>query len=391
MKQADVFKLGDGKHLDGAGLYLFVRNDGKYRTWYFQMKIGGKRKTRGLGSASAVTLAAARARAQRIRAAIADGATWDAATGRTVDQAPEAHLFRDVAAAAIENKIELAQYKEEKTAVRMRQVVSKYALPAFGSKDVAQIDRADVIDVLRPLWYGQPDTGRRLRSHLEMIFDYAIVRGWAEANPAVWKGSVSLFLPELRKVSRTVHRDALTLPELKKAVSILRTRPGFLASATLFGILTGTRVVEFCKARWDEIDEDAAVWSCSPDHRKGHHETPFRVPLSRQALDLLRRLPRSTECLFPGTVGTHVSLGSPRVLLQTIVGRKTTMHGCRSTFKDWAVEAGFPDHLSEKALSHAVGDEVERAYLRTDMLEQRRELMQAWADELFGNSAETSQ
>ena len=392
MKQSDVFKLPDGKHLDAAGLYLFVRGDGKYRSWYFQMKIGGRRKTAGLGSATAVTLTAARLRAQRIRAAVASGKTWDEATGKTVDQAPESHLFRNVSEAALSNYELLAQYKDTATSRRVRQIISDYAMPALGSKDVAAISRTEIVEVLRPLWFDHSDTATRLRCILERILDYAVVQGWALSNPAVWKGSVSLFLPAPKKVSKTVHRDALSLLELKSVVAALRKRLGFLSSATLFGILTGTRVVEFCKARWDEIDEDAAVWSCSPDHRKGHHDAPFRVPLSRQALDILSAIPRSDSgYIFQGRVGAHIALGSPRLLLIKLASRKTTMHGCRSTFKDWAVEAGFPDHLSEKALSHVVGNEVERAYLRTDMLEQRRELMQAWADELFGDSAETSQ
>ena len=384
MKQAEVMRLPDGKYSAGDGLYLFVSGNGSRRSWVYRQMINGKRKEVGLGSASSITLAIAKTRASKLREALARGISIKDALGRTED-IEEVHMFRDVAAAAIENKCRVTQYKEgSKSEHRMRQILVDYALPVFGAREIGSITRDEIVECLQGLWFEHPETGKRLRGYLEMVFDYAVVNGWIQLNPAIWKGGIALFLPTRRKVQKTEHWKALTFNELKQAVGILRQKKGVGAAAILFGILTASRAVEFCKARWDEIDEDAAVWSCSPDHRKGDHEVPHRVPLPKQAMEILASLPRENEYLFPGQAGAHIALGSPRLMLRKACGKETTMHGCRSTFKDWATEAGYPDAMSEKQLSHQVGTEVERAYLRTDMLDQRRGMMQAWADELFG-------
>ena len=159
--------------------------------------------------------------------------------------------------------------------------------------------------------------------------------------------------------------------------------------AILFGILTASRTIEFVPARWGEINWAAKVWSVPPERRKDKKKEPHRVPLSNQAIELLQsirgsRIMNPNGFIFLSSYGWHISLGTPRIFLQRALLRSVTMHGCRSTFRDWAAENGKNDVVAEKCLMHATGSTVVRAYQRSDLLKLRRVLMQEWADELFG-------
>lgn len=163
---------------------------------------------------------------------------------------------------------------------------------------------------------------------------------------------------------------------------------GVVGKATIFGILTATRVQEFCMAEWKEIDFQRRVWSIPPERRKDGKDFPHQVPLSRQAVELLLSLRRRAKEIFPGYEKEYISLDSPRVSLQSIIIRKAkkppvTMHGCRSTFRDWAAEKGKDIMVAEKCLMHEVGGSVYQAYQRSDLLESRRQLLQDWADEVM--------
>lgn len=256
----------------------------------------------------------------------------------------------------------------------------------LGKKTVQSLTRDDILDVLRPIWSSKTETASRLRGRLEALFTFAIVSGkYPGQNPALWRGGLSLFLPPRAKIAPVEHQEAVSLAETKAVLHSLDLEKLSIEwAAIIFGILTCARVNEFAQARWSEIDMTSAVWSCP--RRKDGKDYPHRVPLSRQALLLLRGLKRTpdSDFIFASAHGSsgHISLETPRTLILKRL-RHGTMHGFRSTFRDWAAEAGVDRVLAEKSLMRATGSAVEQAYQRSDLLEQHRPLMQAWADEVL--------
>lgn len=377
MKQTDVFKLPDGIHTVERGLRLRVRGAGKYRSWEVLVQVAGRKFRKALGTASTVSLAQARERAAIVRGKIAAGEPLDEKDG-----AQPSHRFKDVFVEAIDARREVAQWTSEKHADQWRATLTRYAVPVIGSLDVADVTREDILRVLRPIWKTKTETASRLRERLEICFDYFLRRGWRQAeNPARWRAGLEFDLPRPKKVSRVRHFEAPTFTELMHAVPrLLQSRGGRMI---VFGMLTACRAREFVLARWSEIDFRQKVFTVPPERRKDKRPYPHRVPLSRQAALLLRSIDRTSDYVFPGLRAATMSLESPRIMLSRVIGRKVTMHGCRSTFSDWCAETGKDETLREKSLSHATGDEVANAYQRSDLLERRRVLMQEWADALF--------
>lgn len=375
LTQADVLRLPDGNHSFGDGLLLRVKGDS--RTWSVRVQVNGKRLTRGLGSAKAMALKQARIEAAKLKLEIIAG---DVRTKREKLPAAERKtLFKDVWQKAIEARAAVAMWKNEKHAAQWTSTVQTYALPELKNIDVADITRQDILRVLKPIWLTKPDTATRLRGRLEMIFDYCIREGIREKeNPAKWKGLLAFDLPSRAKVRPVQHHEAPTLLELRAcAPKLTETLSG---KCILFGVLTATRVQEFVGAKWDEINFSKSVWLIPPERRKDGKPYPHRVPLSKQALWILHSIERKSEYVFYGTRGRTLTIWTPRMMLMRVVGRKVTMHGCRSTFRDWCAENSVDRVLAEKCLMHSTGTEVEQAYQRSDLLEQRRPVMQSWAD-----------
>ena len=376
MRQTDIFKLPDGRHSAGRGLYLDVSDGGRYRRWLFRFQIDGKRKVYGLGSAKVLTLAAATKLADEYRQLLSVGKD-----PRKTEEAQTGHNFADVAKEAIESRAELRQWSNEKHAAQWTSTVNTYAVPVLGRLDVADITREQVLEVLRPIWKTKSETATRLRSRLEVIFDYALRKGWREKeNPARWRGGLEFDLPPRNKVIVRQHFTAVDLNELQKAAVKMWEGATPAQLCMLFGALTATRCSEFALAEWSEIDLKKKIWSIPPERRKDRKQYPHRVPLSPWAIKVLKKLPSTEGVLFPGRTGRTVNVQSPRVLLSRLVGHPVTMHGCRSTFRDWCAETGKDNVLAEKSLMHTTGNAVEQAYQRSDLLEQRRGLMNEWAD-----------
>lgn len=258
-----------------------------------------------------------------------------------------------------------------------------YALPVLGRLDVAEIGRDAVLAVLRPIWQTKTETASRLRSRIECILDYCIRRGYrTKENPARWRGGLEFDLPSQGKIQTVKHHEAVTVTEVKALIPRLMTSKS--GKAILFGILTASRVQEFTAAEWSEIDFKKKVWSVPPERRKDGKPYPHRVPLASQTLELLKSIPKNEDgCLFEGMHSKHISFETPRIMLRKMLGRPVTMHGCHSTFRDWCAETLQNPILAEKSLMHATGNKVSQTYQRSDLLEQRRPLMQAWADALF--------
>lgn len=377
----DVQTLPDGTHAIEPGLYLRVR--GKYRNFFARLTVAGRRRDYAIGSAADVPLAVAKARLVKLRADILEGRDpWSIKASRKREAAETVLTFGVYSKTAIDAIANARRWRSAKHQAQWYSTIQAYADPVLGDMPIRDITRDDVLRVLEPIWETKSETASRLRGRLEAIFDQAIYDGLHPGpNPAAWRGQLDRSLPPSSKVQRVRHREAMTMDEAREAVEYLQGSTYVSHQAILFGILTAGRVNEFLYADWSEIDLERAVWSCP--RRKDGKTFPHRVPLSRQALAILESLPNRSGPLFPAPRAEFLSIDTCRVILQRIVKRKVTMHGCRSTFRDWAEEAGIDWRLAERSLMHTVGGEVERAYQRSDMLEQRRPVMQAWADALF--------
>jgi integrase len=252
----------------------------------------------------------------------------------------------------------------------------------MGSLPVAKIDTAVVLAVLRPIWSSKPESASRLRGRIETILDAAKSAGWREGeNPARWSGHLEHWLPKPKKVRRVEHHAALDYRNLPAFMRELDTRQGLAARALRFTILTATRTSEALGARWEEVDFKARVWTVPATRMKSGKE--HRVPLSAAALELLHQLhaTRSSDFVFPGKPGAALS-NSAMLNLLPLMGRgDLTVHGFRSTFRDWAAETtAYPNEVLEMALAHTIKGAAEAAYRRGDLFDKRARLMAAWAE-----------
>ena len=234
-------------------------------------------------------------------------------------------------------------------------------------------------EVLEPIWTAKPETAARLRGRVEMVLDWAKARGYrAGENPARWKGHLDNLLPEKAKVAKVEHHAAMAHAEIAAFMADLRRHEDIAARALEFAILTACRTGEVVGAKWDEINFANRTWMIPGDRMKAGRE--HRVPLSSRALEILEALPREGEHVFPNSRGKPLSNTVLLTFLNRTMGCAATVHGFRSTFRDWVAElTNFPSEVAEAALANVVGNKVAQAYQRTDLLERRRKLMDAWA------------
>jgi integrase len=252
----------------------------------------------------------------------------------------------------------------------------------LGDLPIAAIDTTIVMKVIEPLWKSKTETGARVRGRIEAVLDWAKARGYRTGeNPARWRGHLDHLLPARRKLAKVEHHAALPYDEIGAFMAALRQETGVAARCLEFIVLTGARLGEATNAEWGEIDLASRVWIVPPGRMKSFKE--HRVPLSDAALAVLEdmRPVRHSDYIFPGArkgrpIGKH-----PAVRLAKLAsGRDITVHGFRSTFRDWTAErTSFPRELAELTLAHSVGSDVEQAYRRSDMFDKRRRLMDAWA------------
>lgn len=378
--QAVLGKLPEGTHTVEPGLYFRVR--GKYRNFFVRLQVDGKRRDVGIGSVNEITLAAAKAKASALRAeALSGHKNW----GKK-EQSKATPLFGAFAVQALEKLAAAKKWKNPKTKKMYEQIVRDYLLPTLKSIPVDEITRDDVLNALQPTWEKKTIYTSRARYLLECFLEFAAAEGLTEKrNPATWRGNLALFLPPIDRVHRAKHFEAPTLKELQKVSREFIGSSFPLHQATLFGILTATRLNEFIAAKWEEFDFQNRVWLIPPERRKDGKPYPHRVPLSSQALFLLKAITRKSDYVFQSRYLTnrHINPSQPKHVLQQFLMRRVTMHGCRSTFSDWCARNSIDDNLAEKSLMHATGNRVRQAYQRDDLLEERRPVMQRWADALF--------
>jgi integrase len=369
---------------DGAGLYLRVTASGA-KSWAFVYMRNRRAREMGLGSILGVSLADARARAADARRLLANGADpIDAReAGRAEVARAAAHSITFAEAAKRYIAANKAAWKNPKHIAQWENTLTTYAGGVFGHVPVAQIDTALVLRVLEPIWTEKHETATRLRQRIESVLAWATVRGYRSGeNPARWKGHLDQTLPKISKEERVEHFAALPYKDVSAFMPKLREQPGAAALALELTILTAMRTEAVISAKPAEFDLADRIWTVPAERMKGKKRAAHKVPLSARALAIVReRISGGGEYLFPGLKeGKAMSNGAMLQLLDRMGRGDITVHGFRSTFKDWASEqTAFPDIVSEMALGHTIPNKVEAAYRRGDLLEKRRQLMDAWA------------
>lgn len=368
-----VKTAGPGRHGDGRGLFLYVKPSGA-RSWVLRYQMQGRRRDLGLGAYPDVSLAMARGRATEARRLIAEG---EDPIAKKHQAKPK--TFKDAALELIESK--RPGWKNAKHAAQWSSTLAAYTYPKIGRLQVAKVQTADVMACLTPIWSEKPETANRVRQRIEAVLDYASALGIRTGdNPARWRGHLDNLLPKPNKVRAVKHHPALPHASIADFMEALGNREGVAARALAFTILTAARSGETRLATWAEIDLDARVWTIPAYRMKAEKE--HRVPLTDAAIALLgpRRDDEALVFESEAKVGKPISNMSMTSVLRRMDHNDITVHGFRSTFRDWAGETtGFPREVIEAALAHGIKDKAEAAYARSDLFEKRRKLMEAWA------------
>jgi integrase len=370
-----------GYYGDGGGLYLQVSKYGT-RSWVFRFMMHGKNRDMGLGSCSTFTLNEARERTREFRKLVHDGIdpiderreTKLARREATLREAPSRMTF---AACANSYLAEHAQtWRNDKHRAQWATSLAR-ANKAFGDLNVAEIDVDVLVKFLSPIWQTTPETGSRIRGRVEKVLDWATARKFRFGeNPARWRGHMEHLLKARPKAK---HHAALPFTELPAFMAELRARDSISARALELCILTASRTGETIGARWEEINLNTKVWTIPAERMKAGRE--HEVPLSKRAVEILEALPHAGEFVFTGAIaGQPISNMAMLELLKGMNGGGLTVHGFRSTFRDWAGDrTNYPRDVIEHALAHRIKDKAEASYRRTSALEKRRRLMEEWA------------
>lgn len=383
LKASQVRAFGPGRYDDGGGLRLHVARlkDGSSgsRNWVLRVTIGGKRTDMGLGSFPAVSLSEARERAAKARELIAQGVD-----PRHKPEPAQKPVFTSVAAEYI--GIHRHSWKNNKHGRQWVSTLKTYARPVIGKKSFDEITTDDVLAILRPIWLTKTETAKRLQGRLENIFDYAIAKKLTSINnPCRWRGQLDKLLPAPAKIQNRRHHPAMPYDEVPAFIKELEENKSVSSLALQFLILTAARTGEVISAEAKEFDLANKLWTVPAERMKSKRE--HRVPLSAAAIAVINQVISDRRYVFPGRRNRPVCNMSLLSLMRRMDygpdGDKGPYvpHGFRSSFRDWAGEvSSFPADVCEIALAHVIPNKTEAAYRRGDLLEKRRELMQAWAE-----------
>ena len=367
-----------GRYTDSRGLMLVVKPSGA-KSWVLRYQVAGKRRDMGLGPWPDVSLAMAREKTLEARRTIAL-----ALDPLDEKRKAKALTLRDAGQALIEMK--RSGWRNEKHAAQWSSTLGQYAFPRLGDLDVRKISTDHVLEVLTPIWTTKPETASRVRQRIEAVLDYARAIGARDGdNPARWRGHLDRLLPQPSKVRSVAHHAALDWREMPGFMAELARREGLAAKALAFSILTASRSGEVRGARWAEIDVAVAVWTIPASRMKAAKE--HRVPLCADALAHLGSPGDPDAFVFPSLVNASKPMSDMTLaaVLRRMGRLDITVHGFRSSFRDWAGEiTHFPREVIEAALAHRLKDKAEAAYARGDLFQKRLALMQAWAHYLAG-------
>lgn len=371
-----------GRYPDGRNLYLQITRDG-VKSWVLRYERNGVEKMMGLGPVHDVGLKDARERARLARVALLDG----------IDPLEAKRAQRATAAAAAARELTFdeaatrfiaaheAGWKNAKHRQQIENTLATYASPVIGAMRVRNIGVPDVMKVLNPIWRTKTETARRVRMRIEAVLDWCTVGEFRQGpNPAAWKGKLQTLLPAPEKLKVVKHHPALPYKQIGPFCAALRAQPGQAARALELTILAACRTSEVLNAQWSEFDLDAALWVIPAARMKMGKE--HRVPLSPRAVEIIRgQIGMDDTYVWPGAKpGQPLSNMAMLAALKRMSRSDVTVHGFRSTFRDWAAETtDAQNFVVEMALAHKVESETEGAYRRGDLFDKRRALMEAWA------------
>ena len=370
-----------GRYSDSGGLHLFVSKAGR-KSWVLRITVDGRRRDIGLGGYPSVSLARAWEKTAEYRTAIAAGR--DPVAER---HAPAMPTFKEAAYAV--HKANKPRWRNPRHMAGWIQTLKRHAMPVLGNKPLDRIDRGDVLRVLTPIWTSRPETARRVRQRMRTIFRWAMAHGFMESNPS--GEAIDGALPPMPKVK--AHFRALPYQEVGSALDTVAASQASMSAKLCFRflVLTAARSGEARGTTWDEIDLEDRVWRIPSQRMKAGVE--HRVPLSDEALEVLGEasvLREDSGLVFPSPLKQGAPMSDmtlTKVLRSVGLAEHATVHGFRSSFKNWTLEqTDTPWVVSEAALAHSLGNSTEQAYARSDLFERRRTLMQQWADYLAGNS-----
>ena len=391
-----VKRLGKpGLHADGNGLYLRI-SEGGGRAWLLFVHVQGKRREMGLGSVKLYNLAEARERARKYRQ-IADAGKDPIAEREKEEAANAAELasrrtFKECAVEYI--RLHKAQWRNAKYKKDWPASLESYVYPKMGDTDIRHISKADVLKALEPIWHTKTETATRVKSRIRMVLEWAGARGYCAPEPRLWV-DVGASLPKASKIKKVQHYPAAAYTDVPDIVVKVYASPATatIKAAFSFMILAAARSGEVRNATWDEIDKERRTWTIPGEKMKRGRE--HRVPLSDAAMAILNSHPRTEgdehDLVFRNPSGKAFSDMAFTALLRrlkipsTTPGKIATMHGFRSSFRDWASEETNTAHdIVEAALAHVRGDATVQAYARSDLFEKRRDLMDKWAAFVMG-------
>jgi integrase len=377
-----VENLGAGRHGDGGGLYLVVDPSGA-RRWIVRVVVKGQKNLKGaplrtdfgLGGADVVTLNQARERALEYRRMAKQGLNPRFNASREIptfeEVAKQVHIDR------------MPTWKNDKHGAQWINTLRDYAFPKIGRMPVDSIGQPEVLMCLSPIWTEKHETARRLAQRLKIVLDVAKSKGFRSGeNPVSAIGDAKV-LPKVK--AKPKHHKAMRWQDVPAFYSELQARDAMAAQALKFTCLTGSRTGEVLGMKWSEVDADARLWTCPADRMKGGDL--HRVPLTDEMLAIIEPLKAmKSEYVFEGQKRNKpLSNMAMLMLLRRMEVEGVTVHGFRSTFRDWASEAASASReVAEMSLAHKVGSDVERAYARSDLLEKRRLLMERWSGYVCG-------
>jgi integrase len=373
-----VRTLGSGRHGDGNGLYLVVDPSGA-RRWIVRVTVKGQRNREGkplrtdfgLGGADIVTLTQARDRALEYRRMAKQGIN-PRFNGRQ-----EIPSFEEIAQQVHIER--LPTWKNPKHGQQWINTLAEYAFPKIGRLPVSEIEQPEIMQVLSPIWTTKHETAKRLAQRIKAVLDVAKSKGFREGENPVTTIRDAKVLPTVKH--KVQHHKAMRWQDVPAFYADLTTKDAMAAKALMFTCLTASRTSEVLLARWEEFDFGEQLWTVPAARMKADKE--HRVPLTPQMIAILEPLKAlRSEVVFEGQK-RHKPMSNMAMLmlLRRMKVEAITVHGFRSAFRDWASEQpNVSREIAELSLAHTVGSEVERAYARSDLLEQRRSLIMAWSN-----------
>ncbi|WP_254684581.1 site-specific integrase [Sulfitobacter sp. JL08] len=368
--------MGPGRHGDGAGLYLVVDPSGA-RRWIVRVTVKGQKNRKGaplrtdfgLGGADIVTLNQARERALEYRRMAKTG------LNPRFNAQREIPTFEEISRQVHIDR--MPTWKNAKHGQQWMNTLRDYAFPKIGRMPIDSIGQPEVLMCLSPIWTDKHETAKRLAQRIKTVLDVAKSKGFRSGENPVTAVRDARVLPSVK--AKPQHHDAMPWRDVPAFYAELDGRSAMAAKALQFTILTAARTSEVLDMTWPEIDVEARLWTVPAARMKGGKA--HRVPLTDEMLAILEPLKAmASTYVFEGQKRHQPLSNMSMLMLLRRMGRKdVTVHGFRSSFRDWAAEeAGASRELAEAVLAHQVGSDVERAYARSDLLERRRQLMVRW-------------